>query len=288
MKRIVINRHFIFKKTQKMMGLIFSALGILSLFIPLDTYLTTVNDSLLTKLLKVLVCIISVAIFVLILASVHSILIRKRQLFHVSSNYSVNIMYSDILNVESFKRSNIIIPVNSCFDTLVDDDLISSNTLHGQLLEKIYSRGQYSQTSLNNFIQQQLKDKGIQYKQLNREEKRLGNLKDFPIGTVAEVRVEDKCYLLVALSRFDSNLHAITNDIDYLIVLNSIINILNVRSQGFSSFLPLIGTGASMVYRNENDVLKFMESFFKINQNKINCDINIVVRESARDSISIL
>ena len=41
----------------------------------------------------------------------------------------------EILNSE--KRRNIIISVNRCFNTIVDDDLVSSNTLQGIAIKKL-------------------------------------------------------------------------------------------------------------------------------------------------------
>ena len=41
----------------------------------------------------------------------------------------------DILNSE--KRRNIVILVNRCFNTIVDDNLVSSNTLQGIAIKKL-------------------------------------------------------------------------------------------------------------------------------------------------------
>ncbi|MBF4354140.1 hypothetical protein EAY36_23095, partial [Vibrio anguillarum] len=47
----------------------------------------------------------------------------------------LNVKYGDI-----FAENGItVIPVNDFFDVLVDDEVISRNTLHGKLIEKYFS-----------------------------------------------------------------------------------------------------------------------------------------------------
>ena len=43
---------------------------------------------------------------------------------------------SEIIGKNYGERRNLVIPVNRCFDTLVDDNLISSKTIHGNLMQK--------------------------------------------------------------------------------------------------------------------------------------------------------
>ena len=48
------------------------------------------------------------------------------------------VKFGDIFS-EEYKSKNVVIaiPVNRCFDTIVNDKLISSNTLHGKVINKI-------------------------------------------------------------------------------------------------------------------------------------------------------
>ncbi len=43
----------------------------------------------------------------------------------------------------SVKR-NIVISVNRCFDTLVDEDLVSTDRLHGYVMNRLYNQKIYT------------------------------------------------------------------------------------------------------------------------------------------------
>ena len=60
----------------------------------------------------------------------------------------VYVLYGDLFDErivpKSMKRRNICFAVNRCFDTMVDDNMISSATLHGIALKRLYDAGIYT------------------------------------------------------------------------------------------------------------------------------------------------
>lgn len=182
------------------------------------------------------------------------------------------------------EQKNIIIPVNRCFDINVNNNLVSEDTLHGQLLKKISDEN----INIDQEFDKQLRNLDLSPEILDKSKKPAGNLYRYPAGTIIEIHDGHLRYWLVAFTKFDSDLHASVTKSEYLSCMLSILNYAKKKSQGFPIYLPLIGGGHSSAYQNEQEILTFMIEWFKLNKDEVNCDINIVVDGRARDRISIL
>uniref|UniRef100_UPI001BE4D4D8 macro domain-containing protein n=5 Tax=Vibrionaceae TaxID=641 RepID=UPI001BE4D4D8 len=79
--------------------------------------------------------VIETYIGIAILSSIISLIITRERSnidVKISDRVMLNVKYGDI-----FAENGItVIPVNDFFDVLVDDEVISRNTLHGKLIEK--------------------------------------------------------------------------------------------------------------------------------------------------------
>ena len=190
---------------------------------------------------------------------------------------------------EPQKRRNIVIPVNRCFDTIVDDDLISSNSLHGHVFNDLYQRNVFEPKALDACICQNLSKRHYVGECVKKSEKPAGNLKRYPVGTIAEVKdIDNRVYFLLGLTEMDSNLHVRVASDEYVQAFTKLLKFCSERSQGFPVLIPLIGTGFSnMSKKSERDVLEYMIKAIKLNSELVNCDIHIVVRNSARETVAI-
>lgn len=220
---------------------------------------------------------------------------RKKwiEVFEAGNNNHVYVQYGDVFSPneveEPDKRRNIIIPVNRCFDVIVDDDIISSKTLHGIALKRFYEGGAYSIETLNTTISNDIKQRQeLQPTQIDRSQKRAGNLERYPIGTIAEISVsEQEHYFLLALSTFNRDFKAETSNEDYVIATMKLIEYCNARSQGYPVVMPLIGAGLSRTAKDEREILRYLVGLLRLNKQQITCDIHIVVRASGKKSIAI-
>ena len=61
----------------------------------------------------------------------------------------------------------------------------------------------------------------------------------------------------------------------------------NKRSQGRPLYVPLVGAGAANTQKEERDILEYLVKLIKMNKKLINCDLYIVIRDNAKDSIRI-
>ena len=290
LKRIIVNKKYIATIAISITGGIYAILGWISTFTPLDNIFPD-SLSIFTRLLLSLLFIVLLWAVTFVVVSV--ILIKKKRYMVFSGNngHKLFVQYGNLFSaneVESPReRRNVLIPVNRCFDVIVDNELISEKTLHGMALNLLYSRGIYNEEALNKHIQDQLSD--CQSILLDKNQKPKGNRKRFPEGTVVDVPVDDNThYILWALSAFDDKLKAHTSSEEYSIAVHRMIKACNLYSEGFPVVLPLVGTGLSRTKMNQNDVLLFLVNAFKLNRTELNCDIHIVVSDSVKEEISIM
>lgn len=137
--------------------------------------------------------LIVMAVFILVYIVGTIILLNTNQItiLNAGSNHHVYVQYGDALSLDtvgnsiSSKKRNILVAVNRCFDTVVDDNLISSKSLHGQAMSNLYATGEYTEDTLNAQIQQKLANQP--FKSINRSDKPNGNLKRYAEGVVASI-----------------------------------------------------------------------------------------------------
>lgn len=289
MKKILINLKYITRLSLKWTSYILAFLGWIALFAPLNEIFDS-SIHLIKKIAFSCIGLLVIWIVFFIFAAIHICNKKKYELFSVGNNHHVYVMYGDIFNLPSDigQSKNIVIPVNRCFDTIVDDDLVSSRTLHGMAMQKLYDNNIFTQEKLNDKIQKCLKNKQIGHELIEQKKKRKGNLKRYPVGTVVEINANEHTkYFFLALTYFDSELHAHVSDDEYILSLIKAIMYNNSRSQGKPLILPLIGGGASGTQKDERSILEYIVKLLKMNRLLINSDVFIVVHEKRRDNLAI-
>lgn len=291
MKRIILNRKYISKLATRWTTGIFAVLGLIGTFTSLSDL---INESISLKYRIAISAGILIGVWIVsfIVCAVYIHKKRRIEILEINGGNHVYVQYGDVFSEDEVlnpeERRNVVIPVNRCFDTLVDDDLVSSRTLHGIAMRKLYSEGYFDENSLNSAIQQNLNNRQIMAEGIQASEKRSGNLKRYPTGTVAEVQVSSNCtYFFLGLSSFDKNLKATTSNEEYVLALMKLLEFCNDRSQQFPVVMPLIGGGLSRTQKKERSILEYLVKLIKMNEDLIHGDIHIVVRESGKESIAI-
>ena len=290
--KIWANRIYIAKLAVKYTVSVFSLLGIISTFTPLDDLFPDKYSHLRKIFLSALIVVVVWLVFYIICALFFAKK-KKIEIFKANDNHHVYAQYGDVFSEDVVnnqeERKIIVIPVNRCFDTVVDNDLISSKTLHGATLKRLYASGTYSETSLNEAIQHDLIDRQqLTSRQLAPKEKRKGNLKRYDVGVVSEIHGNGhNTFFLMALSTFDEKLTAHTTQEEYVVAMQRLIEYCNSRSQGYPIVIPLIGAGLSRTQCDERSILEYIVKLLKMNRNLITSDIHIVVRDSERGTIPI-
>lgn len=291
LKRAWINRKYVIRTSFKWTGVIFAILGFIGIFAPL-TEILSCDGKMLIRIAVSTGILFGVWLICTLIASIYVSKKRRFKAFDVSNGYHVYVQYGDVFDesevVNPAERRNIVIPVNCCFDTKVDDDLVSRNTLHGRAILRLLSNGRYSEETLNEAIQRSLQQQGVEGTTITREAKRSGNLLRYPVGSVAEVSgSETETYFFLALSTFDPLLHAKTTNEDYARAIVKLIEYCNSRSQKYPVVLPLIGAGASETQKAETAILAYLIKTLEMHKDLINSDVHIVVRNSGKETIPI-
>lgn len=242
------------------------------------------------RVLISLIVVTVVWIFAFVIKSFKTLTGESVEVINAGNNNHVYVEYGDLLEYAD-ERRNVVVTANRCFDTIVDDDLIASNTIHGKAINKICVSG-YHEKMLNESLQKDLfeRRKINPEMELTLDDKRKGNLMRYPAGTIAEFKKNNSdniTYFFLGMSAFNKDLHAETTDKEYAIVIQSLIEYCNIRSNKIPIYIPIIGTHSLNNKKQERELLEYIVNAFRFNKNLINTDIHIVVYKGRRDEVSI-
>jgi len=162
---------------------------------------------------------------------------KKKLSIKLTPQITANIQYGDLFK----SKGIIVIPVNEYFDTIVDDKIISSNTLHGYFIKQFFEG---YEKDLRKQISESLSN--LSPVEVN-ENRKMGNKKRYTLGTVAQVSKGDNFFYLVALTRFNENHKAEIKKSEYQRILCDLFDYIEQNCQGYKVNLPLIGGGHSGV-----------------------------------------
>lgn len=223
---------------------------------------------------------IYLAIFGLISVLFGCFSVRKKKTIELSLSDKVKakVYYGDI-----FKKNDItVIPVNEYFDTLVDDKVVATNTLHGMFVKQFFGG---NEKNLKTQITRSLN--GKPYVELNHN-RTSGNKKSYPLGTVVEVIKDDKVFYLVALTKFNENHRAEVKNSEYQRVICDLFTYANQFSQGRKVHIPLIGAGHSGVNLSKQKLLEFLLFSIYMNDNlTLIKGVDIVLHSSVEEEINL-
>lgn len=242
--------------------------------------------SVLILLVVCLVCILGVSINVLCT--------RKRKVVDGRNGKAVYVKYGDLFNEKipgkSDGRRNICFAVNRCFDTVVDNRLITETetSVHGAALKRVYKDGLFDPCSMNTAIQASVSP-SAQFEQLMMEQKPEGNLRRYEIGTGADVTISNSLhYFMIAIGKMDSRLTISAKDGEYCLAIQRRIEFIDAYSQGFPVLLPILGAGLTRISQDEPALLKYMVECLRMNKAHVNTAVYIIIKDDAKERMSIM
>lgn len=291
--RLKINRTYIFKTAGKWTMAIYAVLGLLATFVSLEGVLDALCISSLAD--KVIASVIILLTTYSLCAFIVSLIIlnaSRVKVLDAQNGHSVYVLYGNLFDENllpsSVNRRSICFAVNRCFDTIVDNVIISASTIHGSTFKKLYDNGIFTPDTLNSAIQSSISP-GAKYEALSKNQKPLGNLKRYEVGTGADITIfESLHYFLIGLGKMDENLKNKADVSEYCLAVQKMIEFFDTCSQGFPVLMPIIGAGLSRLGQNPKELLRYIIQSFAINKSLINSDIYIVLREQDREWIPIV
>lgn len=281
---VKINLKYIGNLGVKIAGSLFSLLTLLLTFVSWDDMGIT------SKCSRVLI-LIAIILASEILAVVY-LFVKRSALVWEQGTGKIKVIYGDIIKIGFPKKDKgekiVVIPVNTCFDTIVGDGVVSAKTIHGQWIKNMNKHG-VSTAKLDEIIDQAIIDQGLQStKVYNPKEKTKGKLERFPIGTVLPIAgINGLTYYLLALSEFDENLNAQCSKEDFVDCIQALISFYDKNGQGNPAYLPLMGTGLSRVNISQSESLNMIVNMLKLNRDKIHGELDVVVYSKEKNIVSI-
>lgn len=288
--RFWLDRTFIIKSTCQLVGCAYTICGFLSVWFSFSDCLPK-DWTFLYKLLLSIGVLLGISIICCIVVTWFTLSQTKRVVLTSNSGHKVYVQYGDmysssVVSANYEERRNIVVSVNRCFDTIVDNDLVSDKSQHGRIMNEMYTKGLYTPDSLNEKIQEKLH--GKHYVDLTRTKKSKGNTFRYDVGTIAEIQGNNHVvYFFLGVSKFDSHFMASTSKDEFILAIQRLIEYCNTRSQGFPIIMPLIGSDLARTDICKKDILKYLLQALRINRDKISADIHIVIWKGDKDKISI-
>lgn len=268
--RIRINFDEILRCMVKILGIIFPLYWSVVFSGYFSVYVQSLTKGILITLLMVII--------IAGISMVYTLNICHKEIFRSTTNCVLEVEYGDIFSSDAEIR---VIPVNCCFDTIVDEKIISKKSLHGMLISQHLKKLSYI-----GFCQK-LDEKLRQIESTEIVERVTGKANRYPIGTVIELDDGDITYYLLALTKLDEDNHASCSVNDYYQAIISLMEYYDRHGQGRTMAVPVIGAGFSRLNMTEQVLLETLVSTIKMLQAYMRGKIRIVVHSEKKNSVSI-
>lgn len=155
----------------------------------------------------------------------------------INKRTKIYVHQADILQAEGVR----VIPVNEYFDTHLGDNIINPKSLHGQFLSLF--KGRIDE------LKQQIASQLLQKEKLpaNRTRNLVPDLPQdrYPLGTCIRIIDNEQIYILVAITRFNSNEHVEVSTEEYPEIIRKMYDGIEQLCDGNAVNIPLVGSGIS-------------------------------------------
>lgn len=227
---------FIKSNILPIIGSFLSAFGTISLLIA--TYESVTNVDVVSPFwcFLLLTATIGIGYFLLDGFYISGNLKKRVEILNHGFDTRIFVEFGDLFKKQGWKA----VATNDFFDSHVDEDLVSSKSLHGQTITKFWHDNRADWERQINTSLDRLECK--------KESRNKGNLKRYPIGTTADATIGVQKFLFVALTTTDSSNNVTTADAESLICA---VRGMLAKARALCSYeplaIPLMGSGLARV-----------------------------------------
>lgn len=238
--RIKINAKYIFSRFTLIVSIVFGFLSGIQVFVDWDTIgINATKNKIFILLLILLICAFTALIW--------GVFLSNKRTIYSRDEVEINVKYGDLMKIafpkKKVEKRIVVIAVNQCFDTTVDQNVIRDSSVHGQFINN-YVKTQNDLIRLQNEISESLDEFNYQYITLQRSDKRYGNLNRYPRGSIARINGDnDVTFFLLALTEFDRDCKAHCNKREYVESVLKLFEYYDSHGQGKELYLYPMGTG---------------------------------------------
>lgn len=282
--RIKNNIKYIFTRFTLIVSVVFALISGVQMFIDWDNIGIDDTKNKLAILLGILMlCGISSIIWGIFLANKITI--------YSKDDVEIEVMYGDLMKIAFPKKKKkdkiVVIAVNRCFDMVVSQDLIYEGSVHGQFLKR-FVHDDSERTFFEAAIKKSLADFDYEPVQLERSNKRYGNLDRYPMGSIARINGENGVtFFLLALTEFDKDCKAQCNKHQYVECLLKLFEYYDSHGQGMELYLYPMGTGMARTGLSKKEALEATVMLTKLSKEHLKSKTTIVVDKRCKNEISI-
>lgn len=204
---------------------------------------------------------------------------RKIEIRSNAFDTRIIIQFGDLFEQDGWKA----VPVNEFFDSLVDDKHVSSESLHGIFLQKLWGG---NIADWDKQIDNSLSDNDF----IEQIDRKSGKTKRFKIGTTAIAEKDGNKFLCVALTKTNiGSLQADATSIDLIQSLNGLLIKSREVCAGASLNIPLLGSGLSRTGIKLNILvdLILMVIFEESKKAKVTEEIRIILPKDKTKEIDL-
>ena len=282
--RIKNNLHFIFNKFTLVVSVVFALISGIQLFIDWDNI--GIND-----IKNKIAILLGILIICAIISIIWGMLFANKITIYSKDDVEIEVRYGDLMKIAFPKKQKkekiVVIAVNCCFDTIVNQDIIFEGSVHGQFLKR-YVHNEAERASLEANIKKSLSDFGYKPVRLKRSDKRYGKLDRYPLGSIARINGENGVtFFLLALTEFDKDCKAHCNKHQYVECMLKLFEYYDSHGQGMEMYLYPMGTGMARTGLSKKEALEATLMLTELSKEHLKSKTTIVVDKRSKNEISI-
>ena len=239
--------------------------------------------------------IIFVATFIIVFFTIYLVLrFKKRHRISGRGSIFIEARYGNILDIKKEKRDKskpvVIIPVNSSFDTLVEDNpstvdrIVEGTSIHGQWLKKYASTPELLE-KLDKDISQFIISKN--WSPIKVLESKRGKKDVYSLGSHVFIEMNDYSFLLFALTEFNEHNKVIKKDAEEFTVLMKKLMDITDECAGKHVYIPVMGTKIALFGIDDLASFEYIKNAALNKKCSLRASISIVIYEASRDKVSI-
>ena len=245
---------------------IITSSAIFALFIGFDEIVQSLSS-------RIIICVI-IYLFTLCISCIW-VFIENNNIIVKFNNTSIQVKYGDL-----FAESGItVIPVDTTFSTLVNDKVISSNSLHGKFIKTFFGGniGELQEQIIKGLAEYNL------YSPINKD---ITKWKEkYEIGTIVEVNKEGHKFFLLALTELNDSNKAECNFSQYDTAIKSLYKYMDTHSQGDVVNISLLGSGFARLSTSKKNILLFMILQAMLSEYSFYGGMRIILHKSVKNEI---